>query len=133
MERNSGPAASGSVMSRVTRRVLLRDTGLAVTVPVAGCGVRSGGDVFSPAGSLGFANLDGLPHALGIRVVDAPETYLTDDGDERGVPLPQRGLLSMARCPEPRVPEPCRSTHRRVTPDGTFRWKPAKRARRQGW
>lgn len=77
-------------MSRVTRRALLRYTGLDVTVSLAGCGLRSESDVFPSAGSLGFANLDDLPHTLGIRVVDTPETYQTDDGDERGVLLPQR-------------------------------------------
>ncbi|WP_137694519.1 hypothetical protein [Halorubrum sp. SP9] len=79
-------------MPCVTRRALLRCTGLAATVSVAGCGLRSDDDVFPSAGSLGFANLDDLPHRLGVRVVDAPETYRTDDGDERGVPLPQRHL-----------------------------------------
>ncbi|MFT4881567.1 MAG: hypothetical protein ACI9CA_001324 [Natronomonas sp.] len=78
-------------MPSVTRRRLLGLAGAGTTVALAGCGLLAGGEDFPTAGSLGFANLDNLPHTLGVRVVDAPETYRVD-GRERGVPLSQRRL-----------------------------------------
>jgi hypothetical protein len=78
-------------MPSITRRSLLGLAGAGTTVALAGCGLLAGGEDFPTAGSLGFANLDDLPHTLGVRVVDAPETYRVD-GRERGVPLPQRRL-----------------------------------------
>lgn len=78
-------------MPSITRRTLLGLAGVGTTVALAGCGLQSSGEDFPTAGSLGFANLDDLPHTLGVRVVDAPETYRVD-GQERGVPRPQRRL-----------------------------------------
>lgn len=82
-------------MPSITRRSLLGLAGAGTTVALAGCGLLTGGEDFPTAGSLGFANLDDLPHTLGVRVVDAPETYRVD-GRKRGVPLPQRRLQASA-------------------------------------
>lgn len=43
--------------------------------------------------------MDDLPHTLGIRAVNVPETDRTDDGDERGAPLPQRRLHASVTLP----------------------------------
>ncbi|WP_254543633.1 hypothetical protein [Halomarina pelagica] len=80
-------------MPSTTRRSLLGAIGTVTVGSLAGCSTPRLGRDGPPSGSLGFANLDRLPHTLGVHVIDAPETY-TVDGDLRGVPPAQRSLRS---------------------------------------
>lgn len=60
---------------------------------IPGCSIPRIGSDGPQAGTLRFANSDQLPHRFTVWVTDAPEIY-TEDGETRGVPLPQRNLRS---------------------------------------